>query len=131
MFLLIASLALAEPAADRFPERTPALIQACLDRAVEAGMVRESEDSHKYMCGGEIAERFWTFLEVVKEHEFEQDTGAEGRWLSRSFPLGGCFKRTRMADGSPATDGLSCTIWIPKPPSGGNAPSTASPAPEA
>ena len=115
MLLLIASMVLADPAPAKFPERTPGLIEACLADALEAGEVSDTDDSHKYICTGEAARRLWTFLEKAKVEAYEQDVGAEGRWLSRGFPLGGCFKRTRMADGSRAKTGLSCTIWIPRP----------------
>ena len=115
MLLLIASIALADPARAAFPERTPGLIEACLANAVEEGLVSETDDSHKYMCLGEAAERFWTFLEKAKVRAYEQDADEEGHWLSRDFPLGGCFKRIRMADGSPVKKGLSCSIWIPRP----------------
>lgn len=114
MILLVASLALAKPDTASFPERTPGLIEACLANAVEIGVVSTTEDSHKYVCSGEIAEQLWTFLEDAKIETYEQDVGAEGHWLGREFPLGACFKRFRMADGSPAATGLSCTIWIPR-----------------
>lgn len=117
MLLLIASMLLAEPAPAAFPERTPGLIAACLANAVETGQVSDTDDSHKYMCTGEAAERLWTFLEKAKVEAYEQDVGEEGIWLSRDFPLGGCFKRTRLADGSRAKEGLSCSVWIPRPPS--------------
>jgi len=115
MLLLIASMALADPAPAAFPERTPGLIEACLADALETGQVSDTDDSHKYICGGDAAERFWAFLEKAKIEPWEQDVGEDGYWLSRGFPLGGCFKRTRMADGSPAKSGLSCTVWIPRP----------------
>lgn len=114
MSLLIASLFLAGPSPGAFPERTPGLIEACLTNAIEAGHVSETEDSHKYMCMGESAERFWAFLEKAKIRPYEQDAGEEGHWLSRDFPLGGCFKRVRMADGSRLVPSLSCSIWIPR-----------------
>ena len=114
MLILMASLALAEPAPAAFPERTPGLMEACIANAIEIGQVSDTDDSHKYICTGEAAERFWSFLEKAKIDTWEQDV-PEGRWLGRAFPLGGCFKRTRMPDGSPATKGLSCTIWIPRP----------------
>ena len=114
MLLLIASMALANPAPGAFPERTPGLIEACLTDAIEMGHVSETEDSHKYMCTGEAAERFWAFLKKAKVKSYEQDAGEEGHWLSRDFPLGGCFKRVRMADGSPLKPGLSCSVWIPR-----------------
>jgi hypothetical protein len=113
MLLLVASMLLADPAP--FPERTPGLIEACLADAVEQGEVSDTDDSHKYICSGEAAERLWTFLEKAKVDSYEQDVGEEGRWLSRGFPLGGCFKRIRLADGSATKTGLSCTIWIPRP----------------
>ncbi|QAY77248.1 hypothetical protein [Sphingosinicella sp. BN140058] len=114
MFLLIAWMTLAEPAAAPFPERTPALIEDCLANALETDGVSETDDSHKYLCVGEPAERFWSFLERAGIEPWEQDAGDEGVWLSRDFPLGACFKRTRMADGTGAKDGLSCSIWIPR-----------------
>ena len=115
MLLLIASMAVAQPDRPPFPERVPGLIEDCLVEAIAQGEVSETEDSHKYMCGGEAAERFWLFLERANLPSWEQNAGADGHWLSRSFPLGGCFKRTRMPDGSRAVDGLSCSIWIPRP----------------
>ena len=113
MLLLIASLALAGPAPAAFPERTPALIEACLVNAVETGEVSETDDSHKYICAGEAAEKLWKYLEKAKVKPYEQDVGEEGVWLSRDFPLGGCFKRLRGGIGEKA--GLSCSIWIPRP----------------
>lgn len=115
MSLLIAAMILAEPASAAFPERTPGLIEACLADAVETGQVSDTEDSHKYMCTGVAAERLWTFLEKAKVKAYEQDVGEDGVWLSRDFPLGGCFKRTRLADGSRTKTGLSCSVWIPRP----------------
>lgn len=114
MLLLIASMALAEPQAASFPERTPGLIEACLAYAVEVRDVDVTEDSHKYICAGQSAEQLWAFLEDAKIESYEQDADTEGHWLTREFPLGACFKRTRLADGTPATTGLSCTIWIPR-----------------
>ena len=55
MLLLIASMALANPAPAAFPERTPALIEACLENAVETGEVSDTDGSHKYMCTGAAA----------------------------------------------------------------------------
>lgn len=114
MIPLIALMALAEPLPAPFPERTPGLIEACLADAVERRQVDVTPDSHKYICTGKIAEQLWAFLEDARIAPFEQDVGSEGHWLGREFPLGGCFKRLRMADGTPATAGLSCTIWIPR-----------------
>ncbi|HEX9964559.1 MAG TPA: hypothetical protein VGB04_06195 [Allosphingosinicella sp.] len=114
MLLLIASMLLADPAPDAFPERSPALIEACLTNAIEIGEVNETDDSHKYMCVDEAADRLWGFLAKAKVRSWEQDVGADGVWLSRNFPLGGCFKRIRMADGSRLKPGLSCSVWIPR-----------------
>lgn len=114
MSLLIAAMILAEPAPAAFPERMPGLIEACLAGAVEAGQVSDTDDSHKYMCTGEAAERLWAFLEKARVEAYEQDVGEEGRWLSRDFPLGGCFKRTHLANGSRTKSGLSCSVWIPR-----------------
>lgn len=107
--LLLAAAAPETP----FPERMPALMEACLHDAVAIAMVSQTEDSHKYICTGDAAQRMWDFLERARVPSYEQDV-VEGRWLSRGFPLGGCFKRLRHPDGSKATDGLSCSIWIPR-----------------
>jgi hypothetical protein len=115
MFLLIAAMVLTEPTPGAFPERSPGLIEACLAEAVAAGLVSDTDDSHKYMCAGEAADRLWNFLEQADIAAYVQDAGEDGHWLSRDFPLGGCFKRTRMPDGTPSTTGLSCSIWIPRP----------------
>ena len=114
MYLMLVSLTLAEPDAAPFPERTPAMIEACLADAVELRAVNITEDSHKYICTGQPAEHLWAYLEDAKIEPYEQDVGKEGHWLGREFPLGACFKRLRMADGTPSTTGLSCTIWIPR-----------------
>ena len=114
MMLLIASMFLANPAPGDFPERSPGLIEACLTNAIETGEISEKEDSHKYICTGEAAERFWAFLEEAKIKPYEQDAGEEGHWLSREFPLGGCFKRIGMADGSRLEPSISCSVWIPR-----------------
>ncbi|HYI38808.1 MAG TPA: hypothetical protein VE053_00650 [Allosphingosinicella sp.] len=115
MLLLIASMALADPASAAFPERTPGLIEACLLDAIKTGDVSDTDDSHKYICSGETAQQLWAFLKKARIGDDELDVGAEGHWSGRYFPLGGCFKRIRLADGSPAKTGLSCTIWIPRP----------------
>ncbi|WP_232494000.1 hypothetical protein [Novosphingobium kaempferiae] len=114
ILILAAAMAIAASDTPTFPEQVPGLMEACLENAVAAGEVSDTEDSHKYICVGDTAARLWTFLEHAKLPPYEQDT-PEGRWLSREFPLGGCFKRTRLPDGGPATDGLSCTIWVPRP----------------
>jgi hypothetical protein len=76
--------------------------------------VTDTEDSHKYICANNTAGRLWELLERAQVHSYEQDT-PEGRWLSRDFPMGGCFKRIMLPDGQHANSGLSCTIWIPRP----------------
>lgn len=96
-----------------FPERVPGMIEACLTDAVASGDVTDTKDSHKYICAGDPALRLWAFLEEAKIDSYEQDT-PQGRWLGREFPLGACFKRIRMPDGAAASDGLSCTIWVPR-----------------
>ncbi|WP_326523096.1 hypothetical protein [Sphingomonas sp.] len=115
MLAIIASLLLAQTG-DPFPERSPGLIQACLQSAAEAGEVGDTDRGTKFMCVDESAAQLWAFLEQAKVEAWEQDTGAEGVWLSRAFPLGGCFKKLRDSDGAEATSGLSCSIWIPRPP---------------
>jgi hypothetical protein len=97
-----------------FPERTPVMIEACIYEALETNEVSETNDSYKYICAGNAAQDLWNYLEDAKIKSWEQTT-ENGVWLSREFPLGGCFKRTRNVDGSPAVDGRSCTIWIPRP----------------
>jgi hypothetical protein len=96
-----------------FPEQVPGMIEACLMDAVAAGDVTDTKDSHKYICAGDPAVRLWAFLEDAKVESYEQDT-PQGRWLGREFPLGACFKRARMPDGTAASEGLSCTIWVPR-----------------
>ncbi len=113
MLTLAAALLLADREPTAFPEQVPGLMEACLIAAVAAENVTETEDSHKYICGDDAADRLWAFLERAKVPSYEQDT-PEGRWLSRDFPMGGCFKRTRLPDGERATDGLSCSIWVPR-----------------
>ena len=100
--MLAAALLLADSDTPPFPEQVPGLMEACVTAAVAAGDVSDTDDSHKYICAGDTAARFWTFLEGAKIRSYEQDT-PEGRWLSREFPLGGCFKRLRMPDGTPAS----------------------------
>lgn len=107
LFLAIQS---AEPV---FPERTPAMIEACLYEAVAANDVSMDDEAHKYICSGQVAQNLWNFLEEANVDSWEQTT-ENGVWLSRKFPLGGCFRRIRNVDGSAASDGLSCTIWIPR-----------------
>jgi len=113
MLILAIALLVADQDAAAFPEQMPALMEACLTAAVTSEEVTDTEDSHKYICTGDTAERLWAFLERAKIRSYEQET-PEGRWLSREFPLGGCFKRVRLPDGAPASSGLSCTIWVPR-----------------
>jgi len=113
MLIHAIALLLADPDTTAFPEQMPALMEACLTAAVAAGDVTDTEESHKYICSGEAATRLWGFLERSDVRAYEQDAD-KGRWLSREFPLGGCFRRVRLPDGAPASGGLSCTIWVPR-----------------
>ena len=54
------------------------------------------------------------FIAAVGGEGEPQDVGEDGVWLSRDFPLGGCFKRIRLADGTRPKTGLSCSVWIPR-----------------
>lgn len=107
--LLLAAAVADEPLA----ERVPGMIEACLHAAVADDQVSETEDSHKYMCTGRPARRLWDYLEAAQVPSWEQDV-VEGRWLSRAFPLGACFKQMLAPDGTVKTDGLSCSIWVPR-----------------
>lgn len=110
--LVMAATTVTTPA---FPEKMPALIENCLNGAVIDKDVRKTDDSYKYICAGEAAQKLWEFLEAAKIETFEQTPkGDVGRWLSRVFPLGGCFKRLSDGDNAPTPEGLSCTIWIPR-----------------
>lgn len=95
-----------------FPERTPGMIEACIVDAVAAKTISKERNDHKYICAGDVAKALWDYLESANLESSEQTT-ENGIWLSRYFPLGGCFKRVRNVDGSPASGGLSCTVWIP------------------
>lgn len=95
-----------------FPERTPGMIEACINEAVESERMSKEGGDYKYLCGDEVAQQLWDYLESAKIEASEQTT-ENGTWSSRYFPLGGGFKRVRNVDGSAATSGLSCTIWIP------------------
>lgn len=108
--LLFAAAATAEPP---FPERVPGMMERCIHAAIESGDAGEEEQAHKYMCTGAPAETLWAWLEEARLPSWEQDTPTEGRWLSRTFPLGSCFKRLSDREGRPADTGLSCSIWIP------------------
>jgi hypothetical protein len=99
--------------APAFPEQTPALIEACLNEAVAENSVTADDGVYKYICSGPIAQDLWNYLESENIPSWEQTTDS-GVWLSRTFPMGGCFKRLRLTDGSVAAGGLSCTIWIPR-----------------
>tara|TARA_B100000378_G_scaffold178910_1_gene144494 strand:+ start:288 stop:647 length:360 start_codon:yes stop_codon:yes gene_type:complete len=114
MLIFAVALLLADDAATDFPEKLPGLTEECLEDAVATGEVTDTDDSHKYICTGDTAAQLWAFLESADIRSYEQDTPS-GRWLSREFPLGGCFKRTRLPDGEQASTGLSCTIWVPRP----------------
>lgn len=117
MLIFPVALLLADADKSVFPEQVPGLIEECLSAASAAGDVTDTDDSHKYICAGDTAVRLWAFLERANVRPYEQDT-PQGRWLSRDFPLGGCFKRVQLPDGKSARDGLSCTIWVPRPVTG-------------
>ena len=115
MLIPVIFMLIADPGAPDFPEQVPGLMEACLADAVATNSVTETDDSHKYICAGDTAERLWAFLERAKIKSYEQDTPDEGRWLGRDFPLGACFKQIRRPDGTAGGKGLSCTIWVPRP----------------
>lgn len=115
MLLPVIAMLAANPSTPDFPEEVPGLIEACLASAVASGFVTDTDDSHKYMCNGDAAARLWAFLERAKIRSYEQDTPEEGRWLTREFPLGACFKQIRRPDGTAGGSGLSCSIWVPRP----------------
>lgn len=113
--LVLAMMLAAQAPETPFPEQVPVLMERCIEAAIAADDATETEDSHKYMCSDESAEHLWAFLERARIPSWTQDTENEGQWLSRGFPLGACFKRLRTPEGRPTTEGLSCSIWIPRP----------------
>lgn len=115
MLIPVIFMLIADPGATDFPEQVPGLMEACLADAVATNSVTETDDSHKYICVGDTAARLWAFLERAKVKSYEQDVPDEGRWLSRDFPLGACFKQIRRPNGTAGGKGLSCTIWVPRP----------------
>lgn len=94
-----------------FPEPALAMVEACIGDAVDNKRVLKSENDWKYICSGAPAETLWSHLETFKIKPWEQ-TVSEGTWLSRSFPMGGCFRQLKDAKGNIDTSGLSCTIWV-------------------
>jgi hypothetical protein len=114
MLNIVLLAAAAAGAGPSFPEQVPGLTERCIRSAIDERETTEEERAHKYMCTGEAAERLWVWLEQAKLPSWEQDTPQEGRWLSREFPLGACFKRIRDAGGRATDTGLSCSIWIPR-----------------
>jgi hypothetical protein len=116
--LLALILAAAAPEGD-FPEQVPGMVEACLMAAIADEAVTEEAENHKYICTDAPARDLWDYLERTKVESWEQDTPAEGRWLSRAFPMGACFKQLVDEHGKPATDGLSCSVWVPRPPAEG------------
>ncbi len=96
-----------------FPEPMPSMMEACLLDALNGKRVSKTEDSWKYMCTDAPAEALWKHLTSLDVESWEQ-TVSNGTWLSRAFPLGGCFRQVREEEGNTATTGLSCTIWIPR-----------------
>ncbi|MGN6817993.1 MAG: hypothetical protein ACTHJR_04915 [Sphingomonas sp.] len=115
MLIPVIAMLIADPREPDFPEQVPGLVEACLESAVATNSVTETDDSQKYICAGDTAARLWKFLERAKIKSYEQDTPDEGRWLGRDFPLGACFKQIRRPDGMAGGNGLSCTIWVPRP----------------
>ncbi len=112
MLALIAAAAVAAAAPVEYPEPTPALIEACLANAAKTKEVSRVDGRWKYICAGKPAETLWYHLAALNQPSWEQVV-EDGTWLSRAFPLGGCFMKVKNRDGSPASAGLSCTIWIP------------------
>jgi hypothetical protein len=96
-----------------FPERMPSMMESCINQAVTSGEVSENRKDHKYICSGQFAQDIWDYLENAKIESWKQTT-ENGIWLSRDFPMGGCFKKIRNSDNSTASNGLSCSIWIPR-----------------
>lgn len=118
MILLAAAAAAQTPAEAPSAGPTLGMVEACLRNAVSEGRVTKADEdgegrSWKYICDGEAAEAMWDLLASRGVKSWEQEVGS-GTWLSRDFPLGGCFRRIRNPDGSAPTSGLSCTIWIPR-----------------
>ncbi len=111
--LLAAAAATQSPPEQPYPEPTIGMVEACLHSAVERDLVTKEDGRWKYMCTGQAAEALWNHLEALKRDSWEQVV-PEGTWLSREFPLGGCFRRVKNPDGSAATSGLSCTVWVPR-----------------
>jgi hypothetical protein len=60
--LLLAALA----AEAGFPERTPTMIEACITTAVASKNMSKTSDSYKYICGDDVAQELWSFLENAK-----------------------------------------------------------------
>lgn len=118
MILLAAAAAAQTPAEAPQPEPTLGMVEACLRNAASEQRVSESDEegegrSWKYICQGEAAEAMWDLLVRQGVESWEQKVES-GTWLSRDFPMGGCFRRIRNPDGTAATSGLSCSIWIPR-----------------
>jgi hypothetical protein len=111
--LLAASSVAQAPPEKAFPEPMLGLVEACLADAVADDEVSQTKDSWKYICGGEPAEALWNHLVAIEVKSWEQVV-SEGTWITREFPLGGCFRRVKDPDGQPATTGLSCSIWVPR-----------------
>ena len=112
--LLLASSGGGIPPEIPYPEPMPRLMEACMQYAVENELVSETEESWKYMCDEESAEAMWNHLSTLEIEPWEQVV-PEGTWLTIGFPLGGCFRQIKDPEGEPATDGLSCSIWVPRP----------------
>lgn len=116
MFLSIV-LAIAAPSEQLpdkpFPDPMPSMMEACLTDAVSRKNVSKEKDAWKYICANEPAQALWNHLEKLNVDSWEQ-TVSNGTWLSRAFPLGGCFRQMKDTAGESATTDLSCTLWIPR-----------------
>lgn len=118
MILLAAAAAAQSPVEGAPAEPTLGMVEACLADAVQERRVTKADEdgegrTWKYICDGEAAEVMWNHLASLDVKSWEQ-TVESGTWLSRDFPMGGCFRRIRNPDGTEATSGLSCSIWIPR-----------------
>lgn len=111
--VLVAAAAGQTPPEPAFPEPTLAMAEACLADAVDRGRVSKDDGSWKYICSGQPAQVLWNHLVSLGVESWEQKVES-GTWLSHAFPMGGCFRQLKDADGKEATSGLSCTIWIPR-----------------
>lgn len=111
--VLAAAVAVQTHAAKPYPEPTMALVEACLADAVANNEVSEEQGAWKYICGDAPARALWNHLEALKIEPWEQ-VRSQGTWQTRTFPLGGCFRRVKDPEGRPTDIGLSCSVWVPR-----------------